>query len=115
MGHSTLGDLKPNSTDNLDVKALNLKNQVNQKFLEELQLLNAIAEKVKTVIKSDNKSGLYWLVVSELKNVLDVNKDNSEASNEAISLLNKTLQNVSNAFKQVYDDKVFNFILTFIY
>ena len=106
MGQSALGELKPTSIDESSLKALNLKNDEDRKFLEEVQLLRAIAKKVPSAVTADNKSDVYWLVVSGLRPVFDVHGKNSVAAKEALTLLNEALHDVSKAFMDAYKNQV---------
>ncbi|XP_046812730.1 ATPase H(+)-transporting accessory protein 2 isoform X3 [Vespa crabro] len=106
LGQSALGELKPVPIDESSLKALRLTNEEDQKFLEEIQLLHAIAKKVPTAIKADDKPDVYWLVVSGLRPVLDLHGKNSTAAKEALLLLNNAFNGISEAFTKAYDDKV---------
>ncbi|KAF7412251.1 hypothetical protein HZH66_001147 [Vespula vulgaris] len=59
LGQSALGELKPVPIDESSLKALRLTNEEDRKFLEEIQLLRAIAKKVPTAIKADDKPDVY--------------------------------------------------------
>lgn len=85
-------------------------NEEDRKFLEEVQLLYAIAKKVPTAIKSDGKPDVYWLVVSGLKPVFDAHGTDSAAAREALSLLNDAINSVSKAFVDVYKKQVRPFV-----
>ncbi|XP_014610254.1 PREDICTED: renin receptor isoform X4 [Polistes canadensis] len=106
LGQSALGELKPIPIDESSFVALRLTNEEDRKFLEEIQLLRAIAKKVPTAIKADDKSDVYWLVISGLRPVLDLHGKNSTAAKEAFLLLNDALNDISDAFMKVYDNKV---------
>ncbi|XP_012284064.1 renin receptor isoform X2 [Orussus abietinus] len=105
LGQSALGELKPTAMDK-SLKYLNLNNEEDRKFLEEVQLLHAIAKKVPSAIHVDSKPDVYWLVVSGLRPVLDLHGKDSPAVKEALSLLNNGLNDVCKAFMEVYDYKV---------
>ncbi|XP_011503147.1 PREDICTED: renin receptor [Ceratosolen solmsi marchali] len=106
LGHSALGELKPTTIDESSLKALSLKKDEDRKFLEEVQLLHAIAKKVTSAIRTDNKPDVYWLVVSGLHPVFDTHGKNSVAAKEALILLNEALRDVSKAFIDVYKSQV---------
>lgn len=106
MGQSALGELKPTPLDASSLKHLSTENDEDRKFLEEVQLLRAIAQKVVTTIKSDSKADVYWFVVSNLRPVLDVHGKDSAAAKEALFLLNDAISDVSKAFMNVYEDQV---------
>ncbi|XP_015171803.1 PREDICTED: renin receptor isoform X3 [Polistes dominula] len=106
LGQSALGELKPIPIDESSFVALRLTNEEDRKFLEEIQLLRAIAKKVPTAIKADDKSDVFWLVISGLRPVLDLHGKNSTAAKEAFLLLNDALNDISEAFMKVYDNKV---------
>lgn len=106
MGQSALGELKPTTIDEATLKDLSSKNDEDRKFLEEVQLLHAIAKKVPTAISSDGKPDVYWLVVSGLKPVFDAHGNNSAAAKEALVLLNDAISTVSKAFEDVYKKQV---------
>lgn len=79
-----------------------------------MQLLQAIAKKVPTAIKADDKPDVYWLVVSGLRPVLDLHGKNSTAAKEALLLMNNAFNSISEAFMKVYDKKVCRIILIMI-
>lgn len=106
LGQSALGELKPTSIDESSLKALSLKNDEDRKFLEEVQLLRAIAKKVPSAISTDNKADVYWLVISGLRPVFDIHGKNSVAAKEALTLLNEAVHDVSKAFMEVYKNQV---------
>ncbi|XP_031835299.1 ATPase H(+)-transporting accessory protein 2 isoform X2 [Nomia melanderi] len=106
LGQSALGELKPTPIDETSLKALNLRKEEDRKFLEEVQLLHAIAKKAPSAIKPDSKPDIYWLVVSGLQPIFDAYGNNSTTSKEALSLLNNALNVISDAFIQAYDGQV---------
>lgn len=106
LGQSALGELKPTPIDESSLRALSLRKEEDKKFLEEVQLLHAIAKKAPSAIKPDSKSDIYWLVISGLRPIFDVYGNNSTASKEAISLLNNALSVIHDAFIQAYDGQV---------
>ncbi|XP_015584718.1 renin receptor isoform X2 [Cephus cinctus] len=106
LGQSALGELKPTAIDESSLKFLSLENEEDRKFLEEVQLLRAIAQKVPSAIRADSIPDVYWLVVSEIRPVLDFHGEESAAAKEALTLLNDALSDVSKAFMDVYENKV---------
>ncbi|XP_023316656.1 renin receptor isoform X1 [Trichogramma pretiosum] len=106
LGQSALGELKPTPIDESQLKALSSKNEQDHTFLEEVQLLRAIAKKVPTAVTADNKPDVYWLVVSGLKPIFEAYGKNSVAAKEALALLNEALHEVSKAFMDVYKNQV---------
>ncbi|XP_054003982.1 ATPase H(+)-transporting accessory protein 2 isoform X2 [Hylaeus anthracinus] len=106
LGQSALGELKPTPIDETSLKALNLGKEDDKKFLEEVQLLHAIAKKAPSAIKSDLKSDIYWLVISGLRPIFDDYGFNSTASREAQTLFNNALTVIHDAFVQAYDGQV---------
>jgi renin receptor len=106
LGQSALGELKPATIDESSLQSLNLNNDEDRKFLEEVQLLRAIAKKVPTAISADGKSDVYWLVVSGLKPIYDLYGKNSVAAKEALTLLNEALHEINKAFTDVYKNQV---------
>ncbi|XP_076298730.1 ATPase H(+)-transporting accessory protein 2 isoform X2 [Lasioglossum baleicum] len=106
LGQSALGELKPTPIDETSLKALNLNKEEDKKFLEEVQLLHAIAKKAPSAIKPDSKPDVYWLVVSGLQPVFDAYGSNSTSSKEALVLLNNALNMVRDAFIEAYDGQV---------
>ncbi|XP_076651824.1 ATPase H(+)-transporting accessory protein 2 isoform X1 [Halictus rubicundus] len=106
LGQSALGELKPTPIDETSLKALNLRKEEDKKFLEEVQLLHAIAKKAPSAIKPDSKPDVYWLVVSGLQPVFDAYGSNSTSSKEALVLLNNALNMVRDAFIEAYDGQV---------
>jgi len=103
LGQSALGELKPTNVKKLI--ALNSDIEEDHKFIEEIQLLHAIAEKASSK-KRDSCTDVYWLVVSALKPVLDLHGNTSAAADEAYTMLNDAMEHVSNAFVNTYDGKV---------
>lgn len=106
LGQSALGELKPTSIDQSSLRALSLKNDEDKKFLEEVQLLRAIAKKIPSTITADSKPDVYWLVVSGLHPVIEFHGKESASAMEALSLLNDALNDLSKSFVNVYNDKV---------
>ncbi|XP_076173168.1 ATPase H(+)-transporting accessory protein 2 isoform X3 [Ptiloglossa arizonensis] len=106
LGQSALGELKPTPIDETSLKALNLRKEDDKKFLEEVQLLHAIARKAPSAIKPDSKSDIYWLVISGLRPIFDAYGCNSTTSREALLLLNNALNVIHDAFIQAYDGQV---------
>ncbi|KAH0950846.1 hypothetical protein HN011_008304 [Eciton burchellii] len=104
LGQSALGELKLVNMEKL--KALNSEIEEDHKFVEEIQLLHAIADKASAAKKHDFSTDVYWLVVSALKPVLDLHGNTSESATEAYALLNDALEHVSKAFVNTYDGKV---------
>ncbi|XP_006558237.1 renin receptor isoform X2 [Apis mellifera] len=106
LGQSALGELKPTPIDETSLRALSLNKEEDKKFLEEVQLLHAIAKKAPSAIKPDSKSDIYWLVISGLRPIFDAYGSNSTTSREALSLLNNALNVIHDAFIQAYDGQV---------
>ena len=109
LGQSALGELKPISIDQSSLKALSLDNEEDRKFLEEVQLLHAIAKK-KLLNIVDGKPDVYWLVISGVRPVFDKHGSNSEAAKEALILLNEAIASISEAFRELYKDEVTIFL-----
>lgn len=105
LGQSALGELKPMPME-FPLEILSQKNDVDRQFLEEMQLLRAIAEKVPSAIKADSVSDVYWFVVSGLRPVLDSYGKESKAAKEGLALLKTTVQDISKAFRKQYNDAV---------
>ncbi|XP_015127673.1 renin receptor isoform X2 [Diachasma alloeum] len=106
LGQSALGELKPNPVDASSLKHLSLSNEEDQKFIEELQLLRAIAQKIPSTVTANSKPDVYWFVVSGLRPVMDLHGKDSEATKEALKLLNDAVNDVSNAFTDIYNGQV---------
>ncbi|XP_008546785.1 ATPase H(+)-transporting accessory protein 2 [Microplitis demolitor] len=106
LGQSALGELKPNTIDESTIKFLDLKLDEDRKFIEEIQLLRAIAQKVPSTVIANSKPDIYWLVVSGLQPVIELHGKTSRAAQEALNLLNSVLDDVSNAFIDVYNGNV---------
>ncbi|XP_070172740.1 ATPase H(+)-transporting accessory protein 2 isoform X3 [Polyergus mexicanus] len=104
LGQSALGELKPTNIEKL--KSLNLEIEEDRKFVEEMQLLHAIADNASSAKKHDSGTDVYWLVVSALRAVLDLHGNTSAVANEAYMLLNDAMEHVSKAFVNAYDGKV---------
>lgn len=87
------------------LKALSSEIEEDRKFIEEIQLLRAIADKA-SAKKHDFGTDIYWLVVSAVKPLLDLHGNTSTAAEEAYMLLNDAMERVSKAFVSTYDGKV---------
>jgi len=92
------------------LKTLSLEIEEDRNFVEEMQLLHAIADNACSAKKHDSSTDVYWLVVSALKPVLDLHGNTSAATTEAYTLLNNAIEHVSKAFVNTYDGKVIIFI-----
>ncbi|CAD1474878.1 unnamed protein product, partial [Heterotrigona itama] len=103
LGQSALGELKPTPIDETSLRSLSLRKEEDKKFLEEVQLLHAIAKKAPSAIKPDSKSDIYWLVISSLRPIFDTYGSNSTTSREALSLFDNALNVIHDAFIQAYD------------
>lgn len=104
LGQSALGELKPVNMEKL--KTLSSDVEEDRKFVEEMQLLHAIADNASSAKKHDSCTDVYWLVVSALRPVLDLHGNASAAAEEAYTLLNDAMEDVSKAFVNTYDGKV---------
>lgn len=89
------------------------KVEEDRKFIEEMELLHAIADKASSAKKHDSGTDVYWLVVSALRPVLDLHGNTSAEAQEAYLILNDALERVSKAFVNTYDDKVRQFTRNF--
>lgn len=90
-----------------------LKNEAeNREFLKDIDLLNAIAEKVPSNIKSDGIPDLFWFKLSSLHPVVDLYGENSTEVKEAKHLLNEALLRLNDAFRQAYDGAVLFSVIT---
>lgn len=106
MGQSALGELKPIAIDESSVKFLDPKIEEDRKFIEEIQLLRAIAQHVPSTVTANSKPDIYWLVVSGLQPLIELHGKNSQTVQEAFNLLNRVLDDISNAFIEVYNGDV---------
>ena len=106
LGQSALGELKPTPIDETSLRSLSLSKDEDKKFLEEVQLLHAIAKKAPSAIKPDSKPDIYWLVISCLRPIFDAYGSNSTTSREALLFLNNALTVIHDAFIQAYDGQV---------
>lgn len=88
------------------MKSLSSEVEEDRKFVEEMQLLNAIGDNAISAKKHDTGTDVYWLVVSALQPVLDLHGNNSAAADEAYTLLKNAMEHVSRAFVITYDSKV---------
>lgn len=104
LGQSALGELKPANIEKLTV--LNLETEEDRKFVEEVQLLNAIADNASSTKKHDSSTDVYWIVLSALKPIVDLYGNTSAEATEAYTLLNDAMEHVSKAFVNAYDGKV---------
>jgi len=89
-----------------NLKTLNLELEEDRKYVEQIQLLHAIADNGYSAKKHDSGTDVFWLVVSGLKSVLDLHGNTSAAATEAYMLLNDAIECVCNAFVNNYDGKV---------
>ncbi|KAL6259978.1 hypothetical protein P5V15_009886 [Pogonomyrmex californicus] len=104
LGQSALGELKPVNMEKL--KSLSSEVEEDRRFVEEMQLLHAIADNAVSAKKHDSGTDVYWLVVSALRPVLDLHGNNSAPAKESYTLLNDAMEHVSKAFVNTYDGKV---------
>ncbi|XP_012531495.1 renin receptor isoform X2 [Monomorium pharaonis] len=104
LGQSALGELKPANMEKL--KFLSPEVEEDCKFVEEMQLLHAIADNAFSAKKHDSGTDVYWLVISALKPVLDLHGNTSAAAKEAYTLLNDAMKHISKAFVNTYDGKI---------
>ncbi|XP_034940375.1 ATPase H(+)-transporting accessory protein 2 isoform X2 [Chelonus insularis] len=107
LGHSALGELNPNSIDKPVLKYLDLENNVDRDFIEEIQLLRAIAKKVPSTIIPNSNPDVYWFVVCNLRPLIDSHKDTPLAVDEAFRILNEALDDLSVSFVDAYKGNVF--------
>ncbi|XP_015518978.1 ATPase H(+)-transporting accessory protein 2 isoform X1 [Neodiprion pinetum] len=112
LGRSALGELKLKPVNVASLKTLSLENESDRKFLEEIQLLDAFTNKVLSGITIDDKTDLYWFVVSALSPVIDSHRDKPAAVKEALAILNDALSRLSNAFVDAYKGKVIIAVFT---
>lgn len=91
------------------LKALSSEVEEDRKFVEEMQLLHAIADNASSAKKHDSGTDVYWLIVSALKPVLELHGNTSEAAKEAYVLLNDAIEHITKAFVNTYDGKVCKF------
>lgn len=92
------------------LKTLSSEVEEDRKFVEEMQLLHAIADNAFSAKKHDSGTYVCWLVVSALGPVLDLHGNTSVVAKEAYMLLSDALEHVSKAFINTYDGKVRSFI-----
>lgn len=112
LGQSALGELKPASMEKLI--SLSPEVEEDRRFVEEVQLLHAIADNASSAKKHDSGTDVYWLVVSALRPILDLHGNSSAAAVEAYTLLNEAIDHVSKAFVNTYDGKVRAFTFNLI-
>jgi renin receptor len=110
LGQSALGELKPVNMEKL--KSLSSEIEEDRKFVEEMQLLHAIADNAFSAKKHDSGTDVYWLVVSALRPVLDLHGNMSAVTDEANTLLTDAIEHVSKAFVNTYDGKIVIAIFT---
>lgn len=110
LGQSSLGELKPNYIER--TVYLNPKNETDHRFIREVQLLQAIAQNVPLTVSANSKPDVYWLIVSGLGPVIDYYGKDSLAAKEAFKLLNDALEEIRQAFIEVYKNNVFIAALT---
>lgn len=104
LGQSALGELKPTNIEKL--KSLNWEVEEDRKFVEVIQLLNAIADNASSAKKHDPGTHVYWLVVSGLKAIMELHGNKSIAATEASKLLKDAMEYINTAFTDGYDGKV---------
>lgn len=88
------------------MKYLSLENDADKKFLEQIQLLNAISAKVSKTNPDHDKRHVYWFVLSAMPAVLDFHGKDSAAAKESFDLLNQALTQLSSSFMKVFSEKV---------
>lgn len=107
LGQSALGELKP--SNNMEkLKVLSSEVEEDRKFIEEIQLLHAIADNASATKVHDSGTNVVWLVISAFKPVLDLHGNNSAAIDEAYMLLNNAVERISKVFEDVYKGQVRN-------
>ncbi|XP_011255212.1 renin receptor isoform X1 [Camponotus floridanus] len=104
LGQSALGELKPTNIEKLN--SLNWEVEEDRKFVEVIQLLNAIADNASSAKKHDPGTHVYWLVVSGLKAIMELHGNMSIAATEASTLLKHAMEHINTAFVDGYDGKV---------
>ncbi|KAF2897437.1 hypothetical protein ILUMI_08737 [Ignelater luminosus] len=86
-----------------------LKTNVDEdhKFLQEINFLNAIIDKIESgVVKKDHKPDYYRIKCTSLHAVSDLHGENSTASKEAKQLLIETINRLNDAFNKAYGGSV---------
>ncbi|XP_011875114.1 PREDICTED: renin receptor isoform X2 [Vollenhovia emeryi] len=111
LGQSALGELKPAKMKK-ELKFLSPEIEEDRKFVEEMQLLSAIADNSFTGKKHNSGTDVYWLVVSALRPVLDLHGNTSATAKEAFTLLSNSMQQIASAFVNAYDGKVVMAVFT---
>ncbi|XP_039312582.1 ATPase H(+)-transporting accessory protein 2 isoform X3 [Solenopsis invicta] len=104
LGQSALGELKPANMEKL--KFLSSEVEEDCKFVEEIQLLHAIADNASSAKKHDSGTDVYWLVITSFNPVLELHGNNSAPAKEAYTLLSDAIEHVSKAFVNTYDGKI---------
>lgn len=97
------------------LQCLSSEVEEDRKFVEEIQLLHAIADNAFSAKKHDSGTDVCWLVVSALKAVLDLHGNTSACSDEAYTLLKDAIEHVSKNFVNTYDGKVCSEIYSWFY
>lgn len=99
--NSLLKNIKP-----VAISSEVLKGAVGEDFLKEVAMLKAIGKAIKGNVKPDLNPDLYWLKISSLHAISDINGANSTATNAAKTILNEALQELTAEMKALYDDQV---------
>jgi len=85
-----------------------LKNSVDEdrEFMKEITLLNAIANKIEHLAKTDNTPDVFWFKVSSLHPLTDLYGSNSTQVKVAKQILNEAIIQLNNAFNKAYKGRV---------
>lgn len=111
--YSVFEDIGSNNIEQVNHKALKLGSEEDRKFLKEMTLLNAIAEKIETgKITKDYVPDVYWFEVSALHALKDLYGENSTQVLEAKQLLNEAISRLNTAFVKLYDGYVLVTVIT---
>lgn len=94
--------------------SVNLKASVEEDriFLEEVAMLNAIADRIETgEVKRDYKIDVYWFKISGLHAVSDLHGENSTSTKEAKQILTEAILKLNEAYKRAYNGAVLTTIV----
>lgn len=83
-----------------------LKGNVEQRFLDEISLLNEIAKSVGKNKISEQTKDVVWMKITGLHGIVDVHGENSTETREAKRLLAEAITDVSDAFNKAYNGKI---------
>ncbi|XP_025837374.1 renin receptor [Agrilus planipennis] len=112
QSYNFLNDIKSVEPEK-QYKHLKVGFKEDRQFINELQLLNAITEKIESgAYQRSPAPSVFWFKFSAYKSVVNFHGENSTAANEAKVLLLDAIARLQSAFKKLYSGDVLVNVLT---